>query len=259
MPNAPKRFNPISQEQKKQIAKERDAVRGSAQERGYGARWAKHSEWFLSQPECVFCACGCGRVAECTDHIEKRDPRSREFITEITNHQPLTIACNNRKSREIDHAPKALTSEQHGLVARMKRLAWYRADAITKRLTGMTAKKVDNRFVVCGKQGAGKTTWVSQHAKPGDIIWDMDSVYLALGFGRDKRPPELIQPLLGMRQLIEAHLEQTDGGACLIVSDEDEAHMVANRIGASVVCVVVSEAERARRISVRSYGDEGRV
>jgi broad-specificity NMP kinase len=31
-----------------------------------------------------------------------------------------------------------------------------------------------SKYVVSGPPGAGKTTWVKQHAKPGDLVFDAD-------------------------------------------------------------------------------------
>lgn len=32
------------------------------------------------------------------------------------------------------------------------------------------------RFVICGPPGSGKTTWVRERARPGDLVWDFDDV-----------------------------------------------------------------------------------
>ncbi|QOZ26169.1 HNH endonuclease [Bradyrhizobium sp. CCBAU 51753] len=48
---------------------EADKHRPSASQRGYGAKWQRESKAFLALPQNRYCACGCGRIADCVDHI----------------------------------------------------------------------------------------------------------------------------------------------------------------------------------------------
>jgi 5-methylcytosine-specific restriction protein A len=47
---------------------EADKRRPSASQRGYGSKWQRESKAFLALPQNRFCACGCGRIADCVDH-----------------------------------------------------------------------------------------------------------------------------------------------------------------------------------------------
>lgn len=45
-----------------------DKRRPNANDRGYDSKWRRESKAFLALPENRFCACGCGRIADCVDH-----------------------------------------------------------------------------------------------------------------------------------------------------------------------------------------------
>ncbi|OKO88056.1 HNH endonuclease [Bradyrhizobium sp. NAS80.1] len=47
---------------------ETDRLRPNANDRGYDSKWRRESKEFLARPENRFCACGCGRIADCVDH-----------------------------------------------------------------------------------------------------------------------------------------------------------------------------------------------
>jgi hypothetical protein len=52
--------------------------------------------------------------------------------------------------------------------------------------------------LVCGPPGAGKTTYAKQHARPADIVIDLDLIADEWGYGRD-RPSYLVAELLEER------------------------------------------------------------
>lgn len=78
-------------------AAEREQQRPSARERGYSSKWERESKAFLALPENRMCACGCGRVAECVDHIIAHKGDQRLFWSR-TNWRPMALACNSRKN-----------------------------------------------------------------------------------------------------------------------------------------------------------------
>lgn len=236
-----------------------DQKRGSAHDRGYDQAWAEARLWYLRQPENAFCACGCGKPSECVDHIEGFNGPSDPKRLDPLNFQAMTIACNSQKAvmYEKDHRIRDdLSAGGRGAIKKMLRLAAYRAELIERR-DGVCklSQPTKKRYVVCGLQASGKTTWVKQNAKQGDLIWDMDSAFSALGFDRADRPDEMIQTMIGIRQLLEDHLMETPGrGACMIVHDPQEAGLVADRIGAELVHCRVDEKERLYRLSLRNDG-----
>ena len=83
----------------------RDRRRGSARERGYDARWARYSKWFLSLPENQLCALrmdeGCAVVAQCVDHIDPPDGPEDPRFWDFSNHQPACIHCNSVKGHRF--------------------------------------------------------------------------------------------------------------------------------------------------------------
>lgn len=85
-----------------------DAQRGTANERGYSARWAKYRKWYLSQPEhalCVRClAEDPPRLSPATqvDHIKPVSGPDDPLFWEPSNHQPLCETCHSRKTATED-------------------------------------------------------------------------------------------------------------------------------------------------------------
>jgi 5-methylcytosine-specific restriction endonuclease McrA len=47
---------------------EYDKRRPNASDRGYDSKWRRESKAFLTLPQNRYCACGCGRLADCVDH-----------------------------------------------------------------------------------------------------------------------------------------------------------------------------------------------
>jgi 5-methylcytosine-specific restriction protein A len=78
---------------------DRDA-RGSAQDRGYDARWHRYRDWYLRQhPLCVECAkAGVATAATIVDHIiPVRGPDDPRFY-EYGNHQSLCTEHHAKKT-----------------------------------------------------------------------------------------------------------------------------------------------------------------
>jgi 5-methylcytosine-specific restriction enzyme A len=74
--------------------REYDQARGTAAQRGYGARWQKLRRLYLRRyPVCVLC----GRPATDVDHIL---PRRRGGSDHETNLQALCASCHARKTNQ---------------------------------------------------------------------------------------------------------------------------------------------------------------
>lgn len=83
-----------------------DRRRGSSTDRGYGTAWRNYAHAFLM--EHPVCACGCNRPATHVDHIVPVDGADDSLFWNSENHQGLTHACHNRKTKRADALLRAL-------------------------------------------------------------------------------------------------------------------------------------------------------
>jgi len=75
-----------------------DSSRGTAAQRGYGAKWRRARAGYLSQyPICV----RCGDIATVVDHITPHRGNMQLFW-DPTNWQPLCKTCHDRKTATED-------------------------------------------------------------------------------------------------------------------------------------------------------------
>lgn len=90
-------------QRERESAKIADRKRGSAAARGYDAQWQKFRDWYLRQPEHVFCALhisrDCAGVADCIDHIVPLEMGGAKY--DMSNLQPSCRACNVKKGRTV--------------------------------------------------------------------------------------------------------------------------------------------------------------
>ena len=103
------------------------------------------------------------------------------------------------------------------------------------------------RYVVCGKKGAGKSTWVTNHARMGDYRWDLDCVAACLTMGtptlpatlKGKLPGPTVDLVLRLREGFIDWLADVgplgDARVFIIVHDEEVAHVIAHELGARLV------------------------
>jgi 5-methylcytosine-specific restriction protein A len=111
-------------------------------------------------------------------------------------------------------------------------------------------------MIVCGAPGSGKTTYVNQRKRWGDLVVDVDGLFVALSGGLDwyEKPAGLLPYVLDARDSVIAHLARGDddlGRAWIITSEADavKRQALAQRLGASVVVLEVSASECLRRIA----------
>src|SRR5262245_57412117 len=140
----------------KKHTKPSDLKRQTSHERGYDHKWRRaRKAWLAKHGLCgdrmngtstdhSICA-SIGRFIPATvlDHISPHNGDKHLFWAQ-DNWQSLCEACHNRKT----------ATEDGGFI---------------KKIPG-------ERFVVTGPPGCGKTTWVKDRAKPGDIVFDLDAV-----------------------------------------------------------------------------------
>jgi 5-methylcytosine-specific restriction endonuclease McrA len=81
-----------------------DRNRPTARQRGYDSKWQRASKAFLALPENRLCACGCGRVADCVDHIKPHRGDMRLFW-DRTNWQPMASSpCHSSRKQSLERA-----------------------------------------------------------------------------------------------------------------------------------------------------------
>jgi len=91
----------------------------------------------------------------------------------------------------------------------------------------------------------GKSTYVQQAAAAGAVVWDLDAVASAIGFGGREIPRELrghlpwpvMKACLVMRDALVAWVAATairDTDVYVIVTDPREADVIAGQIGGTV-------------------------
>jgi 5-methylcytosine-specific restriction protein A len=79
--------------------------RGTAAQRGYGARWAAYSrEYRDANPWCTHCGTqGHRSLAQCVDHITPVSGPTDPLFWDRANHQGLCWSCHSRKTAIEDH------------------------------------------------------------------------------------------------------------------------------------------------------------
>ncbi|WP_226961619.1 MULTISPECIES: AAA family ATPase [Streptomyces] len=105
--------------------------------------------------------------------------------------------------------------------------------------------------LVCGPPCSGKTSYVAEHAKPGDLVVDWDALAVALGSPHPHQHPPPLTPFVAeARDAVVARLERRhDLAAAWIIATAPRA-VDRDRVapGADdVVVLAVDEEECVRR------------
>ncbi|MHC4051498.1 HNH endonuclease [Bradyrhizobium sp. 25ACV] len=81
---------------------ESDKLRPNATDRGYDSKWRRESKAFLALPQNRFCACGCGRTADCVDHKTPHRGDMKLFW-DRKNWQPLASSpCHASRKQSME-------------------------------------------------------------------------------------------------------------------------------------------------------------
>lgn len=204
--------------QRTQRARDYDAERGNAHQRGYGARWQKlRGAYLRANPLCVDCAQhGRTTAANEVDHIL---PKRLGGTDEWENLQPLCKSCHSRKT-----ARESTTS----------------AVDIT---------------IIAGPPASGKTTYVREHMRPGDLVVDVDALYTALsGLPWYDKPAALLPFVIEARDaVLNRLLRQSDVRSAWVITGEASPPKLrgiqARYHAARILVLDVSETECMRRIA----------
>ena len=201
-----------------------DDRRGSSAQRGYGYAWQQlRAEVIAQEPICRVC-----RIAPSAevDHIL---PLKRGGSNDRANLQALCHACHVTKTQR--EAPRRT---MHTHVRQERSMA-----PVT---------------LVCGPPGSGKTTYVREHARPGDLIVDVDALWSAVsGLDWYDKPDALLPFVLAAREALIRRLAQANSirHAWVITAGASsyDRDQYARRIGAHVVVLEVDADECLRRIA----------
>lgn len=212
-------------EHRKQRHQDYDRRRGSSAERGYGHRWRKYRAWFIREhPLCITCReQGVREPANVVDHITPVTGADDPLFWDTDNHQPMCDRCHNTKRATED------------------------------KETWKDRRNVTRVTLVCGPPGSGKTTYVEQRKQWGDIVVDVDWLWMALtGEPYYHKPDGLLPYVLAARDAVINKLSQSGEvrrawvitGAPTLRERQD----LARKLRAEIVVLEVSEAECIQRI-----------
>lgn len=222
-----------------------DAKRPSAGERGYDADWrAVRRQYLAAHPDCQHE--GCAAPAAEVDHKES-----------VASRPDLRLRWSNlRGFCKHHHSQRTARDQSFGMSAEARARTW--PDDLKPSAIPLT--------IVCGAPGSGKSTWVREHARPDDIVIDMDQIKSRLsGTSIYSAEPRWTGPALEERNRLLRSLSgsPTSSRAWFIVSAPEPAEQQwwQARLGGSVHVMDTPEDECVRRINAdhRRIGHRDRM
>lgn len=109
-------------------------------------------------------------------------------------------------------------------------------------------------FLICGPPGAGKTTYVREHMKPGDIVWDFDAVLQAItGLPMHERTPAAHQFVMAMQDSFLRVIARTNARVWIIECAPSREHRArrVRHFGAQVIHLDVPAEICKQRVAAR--------
>lgn len=174
----------------------------------------------------------------CESRSENHDAQQQKMAarTEARKGYPESSAAKREAGRTVerDRAERSGALRVSPIAATLNKgrgLELVRADGDHERKTSM-------RYVITGPPRCGKTTWVNERAKPGDLVFDMDALSTVMfQLPKYPRPQHATLCLKTVRLAVVRWLQGTtfDADAYVIVADEEQARNVAHAIRGEVV------------------------
>ena len=118
----------------------------------------------------------------------------------------------------------------------------------------VTSTSLAGVCIVCGPPGSGKTTFVPQHMRPGDIVLDMDTIVSALTGSKSAHPDYsgIMDTALSVREAVYKSIESGKAGKRAFVitssSDRKQVDALAQRLHGYTHYMDTPESECVRRI-----------
>lgn len=107
------------------------------------------------------------------------------------------------------------------------------------------------RVIIWGAPCSGKTTYVKEHAKPGDLVFDYDALYEAISFLPSKtRSPGLRSVMFELSDAVYGIIEKhPELDAWIITATKDKAKIESfvTKLGATVVYLETTREEAHER------------
>lgn len=178
---------------------------------------AARERLYFSEPRCRQCKKLLTIDTMIRDHVI---PLAEGGPDTEDNTQPLCQGCSDAKTAEESRRGKA-------------------------RVGGFTppTTSVPRITVVCGPSGSGKTHYVTQHRKPGDLVWDYDVLAEAIAqYPTYPRPPHVLDCMETLWTTFLRIAAQTPACVFLIVA----SRQVATEVVAGLPSAVMVDAEAIR-------------
>ena len=201
---------------------ESDRWRGTPAERGYGAEWQRLRRRILKRaPFCQMC----GDKATQVDHVL---PKAQGGTDDEWNLQGLCATC---------HDAKTLRERGQG-----------------QRLPARPMTDQAQVTAIVGPAGSGKSYYVAQHSRWGDLIVDLDAIYCALsGLPPYEKPDTLLPFVCEARDAVIARLARGSAirAAWIVTSAADAAtrERLRQQLRAHVIVFETPPDECLRRIA----------